>query len=237
MTIPSSGLTFDERIAVSQDNAARLFDEIADCRHEYPWPKLDEQLDGDLDAVFHIVGYGSLLNPDSARRTITNTPAEGHLPVLAYGAKRVFNYTMPDIIFDQYQVRPTANQRAALNTDYYGDISGVLTGRLLEIRLNELPALREREKGYHLDPVVYVPWNAPEEIPKIAYVFRADESAFEGKVYVDDTLLPYPPYAALCREGAGMVDPDFEDAFLDTSWLADRVTTLRSWLRGTEPKA
>ena len=50
---------------------------------DYPWNGLEEEVAKMPEGKLLLVGYGSLLNRDSAARTIKDTPAEGHPPVLA----------------------------------------------------------------------------------------------------------------------------------------------------------
>src|SRR6266436_8259748 len=54
----------------------------------YPWEGLETEIGSSRKNKLYLVGYGSLLNPMSAARTIANTPLMGHPPVLALGAKR-----------------------------------------------------------------------------------------------------------------------------------------------------
>jgi len=158
-------------------------------------------------------------------------PPEGHPAVFAFGARRVFNYPIPDSVFERYQIPPVGNQRAALNVDYHGTADAVITGRLLELSAKDLPELRAREKGYHLEPVLFFRWEDYGNCePEIAFVFCADKNGYLGVCYADDTLLPYPPYVEICQKGAADGGADFHEAFLETSWLADRTTTLGQWL-------
>jgi len=227
MTAP----TFEERVNATRPRAAELLATIQAQRYVYPWEKLDEQFAANLGFKLQLVGYGSLLNAESARRSFPDTPLEGHPAVFAFGARRVFNYPVPDSVSDRYGGAPVDNQRAALNVDYLGTPDALLTGRLLELSASDLPNLRSREKGYHLEPVVYFHWDAYERRdPQIAHVLRADKGGYGGVCYADDTLLPYPPYVDICHQGAKAGDVEFENAFLETSWLADRITTLKQWL-------
>jgi hypothetical protein len=57
----------------------------------YPWPELEEAVAKNPGHTLLLVGYGSLLNRDSAARTIKVTPISDNPPVLALGARRVFN--------------------------------------------------------------------------------------------------------------------------------------------------
>jgi len=203
-------------------------------RFQYPWNSLEETLQDQSQNALYLVGYGSLLNPISAARTITNTPKQGHPPVIAYGAKRVFDYVMPTKVIDRYRLTGIpeypSKQKAALNTHWTGQANDVLNGRLIPLKVDDLDDLRQREAGYDLEPVAVIPWDEPNTVPFLGFVLCATERPWQGTVYVDQTILPYPPYLEVCSEGARLVDKDFEALFLDTCWLADKETPLRQYL-------
>lgn len=201
------------------------------CKHAYPWRELERQA-LDRDGAVAIVGYGSLLNPDSARRTMPDTPTDGHEPVIAVGARRVFDYAMSPAGANRHGPIEHPMQRAALNTVWTRDPQDAITGRLLRVSTADLPALRERERGYHLAGVLYVPWNHPRATPRVGYVLTADAEPVDGVVHTDASLLPHQRYTAICLEGARRVDPAFEHAFIQTTWLGDRVTPLSDYLNG-----
>ncbi|MEM8493989.1 MAG: hypothetical protein AAF663_01220 [Planctomycetota bacterium] len=130
-----------------------------DLRFEYPWNGLEQALESQGHDQLQLVGYGSLLNPTSAARTIADTPPGGHPPVLAFGARRLFDYVMPQFFIDRYQANGAPeyppSYRAALNTRWTGDPADVVSGRLIPLHVGDLDGLREREKGYDrlsLDP-------------------------------------------------------------------------------------
>ena len=190
---------------------------------KYPWEDLEERLYEHAAARIYLVGYGSLLNPESAARSVRNTPSDGHPPVVAVGARRVFNYRMPDGIFERYGVEPGARDRAALNAEPAAE--SVLNGRLIELALADLPNLRVRETAYDLEPVTCLPWNKPNTAPFTAFVLCCKYEFWEGQRYVDNALMPFKPYYRLCRTGAEMVSPAFLNFYLKTCFLADRSTT------------
>lgn len=198
-------------------------------RYLYPWAELEQDI-ASSGSPLRLVGYGSLLNPRSARRTIPSTPPDGHLPVLAFGARRVFNYVMPDSLFARCGEKPPAVERAALNMDWTGVADDYFNGRVIEVPVSDLEALREREQGYHLDPVLWIPWRTEGAPAQVAYVLRADDTPWHGRVVIDDSILPNIPYVNLCREGARLVDELFEELLLTTTWLADRRTRLDGYL-------
>lgn len=108
----------------------------------------------------HLIGYGSLLNPESARVTIPGTPPGGHPPVLAFGARRIFNYVISnEAALRRYGALPVGRERAALNAERTGQVEDIINGRLLDVPLADLDALRQREFGYDLEPVIWRGWD------------------------------------------------------------------------------
>lgn len=196
---------------------------------EYPWNGLEEAVAKTPGNGLLLVGYGSLLNRDSAARTIKDTPREGHPPVLALGARRVFNYVIPEALLKSYGVKFPPRERAALNVDYTRSPADALNGRLLLIAPADLAALREREFGYDLRPVVCVRWGEWEAAPFTAYVLVAAKGTRGGRQVIDNDALPHPLYAGLCRAGAQAVSEAFLQLYLETTFLADRKTNLVAW--------
>lgn len=197
----------------------------------YPWKGLEEEVAKTVERKLLLVGYGSLLNRDSAARTIKDTPREGHPPVLALGARRVFNYVIPDARLKSYGGNFSPRERAALNVDYTRSPEDALNGRLLTVAPTDFAALRDREVGYDLRPVVCVRWGAWNTQPFTAYVLVAAEGARAGRTVIDNDALPHPLYAGICRAGAHAVSQAFLQLYLQTTFLADRKTNLAAWER------
>ena len=158
----------------------------------YPWNGLEEAIAKMPESKLLLVGYGSLLNRDSAARTIKDTPREGHPPVLALGARRIFNYVMPEALLKSYGGNFSPRERAALNVDYTRSPADALNGRLLEVARGDIPSLRKREFGYDLRPVACVRWGQWEALPFTAYVLVATEGRRDGRQVIDDNALPHP---------------------------------------------
>lgn len=222
-------MDFVQKIETAREACGWLLAQSDNMPLPYPWASLEPSI-MDTGRPLLLVGYGSLLNPASAKRTICSTPPVGHPPVIAFGATRVFNYVMPQSVLDRYGDQISPRERAALNAAWTGKSESVLTGRLIDVPASDLPALRERERGYHLCPVAFVPWGDPSSLPTLGHVLVADERPVAGVRHVDNTLLPHPGYTLLCREGARLVDAEFERAFLATSWVASFGGTLEQYL-------
>ena len=196
---------------------------------EYPWNGLEEAVTKLPEEKLLLVGYGSLLNRDSAARTIKDTPGEGHPPVVALGARRVFNYVIPEPLLRSYGTNFPPRERAALNLDYTRSPTDALNGRLLKVAPADIAALRKREFGYDLRPVVCARWGDWEAPPFTAYVLVAVEGTRDGRQVIDNDALPHPLYAGLCRAGAHAVSDAFLRLYQETTFLADRKTSLAQW--------
>jgi hypothetical protein len=196
---------------------------------EYPWKGLEETVAEMPEHKLLLIGYGSLLNRDSAARTIKDTPREGHPPVVALGARRVFNYVIPEALLRSYGGNFPPREKAALNVDYTQSAADALNGRLLAVQPADIAALRQREFGYDLRPVVCARWGEWEAPPFTAYVLVATETTLGGRQVIDNNALPHPLYAGLCRAGAHAVSEAFLQLYLETTFLADRKTRLLEW--------
>lgn len=219
---------------VGPDFAAALARARVSRVYVYPWAELEDELARAGRADLRLIGYGSLVNAGSARRTLSS---EHRIPVLVAGARRLFNYVM-DPIPDRYGPPQRAAARAALNARATYRPDDRLNGVLTHVPLDEIPALRARETGYDLVPVPYVPWAAPTSEPELAYLLEAPEGAARGgRVRTRPDVEPHPAYYAVCRQGAASFGNPFLAFWLDTTFLADGVTTARDWEREALAKA
>jgi hypothetical protein len=112
------------------------------------------------------IAYGSLLNRESATRTFKDMPPEGYPPVLALGARRVFNYNMPKELLEycvqHYGGNFLQREWTALNVDYTRSPANALNGCLVTAAHVDIPKLGTREFGYDLRPAVCVYWGKRE---------------------------------------------------------------------------
>ena len=191
----------------------------------FPWEGLVGHLTAQPEAHLPLVGYGSLLSLASAQRTIRQADTV-RTPCIEIGCRRVFNYRMPDRVLKRYAVPPGSRERAALNVVVTQDPQDVINGVLITVKPADIPALREREFGYDLIPVSYLPWNpVAGEALNSAYVLSAPDAAWCPAYQVTDpTILPQPDYAQLCEDAAGGHSPEFHQMYLETTYLADKQT-------------
>lgn len=136
-----------------------------------------------------IFAYGSLLYPKSALKTIPQTTVDTYRLVVAYGFQRAFNYkaTLSKKISRE-------NDVAMLNL-FQTKSSDIVNGILMWVTHDDLTKLIQREKGYHLRPVILSDWKQGlnPEIPLphfwLAYVFIAPTDSS----YSHPKINPYPP--------------------------------------------
>lgn len=197
---------------------------------DFPWTGLEDHMAKQPGGKLLLVGYGSLLSKESAAETIADAGKQQFPAVVASGAKRVFNYVIPPSVLKELGGMEKPREGAALNVVATGNSSDLVTGRLIEVGVKDLPGLKIREYGYHLRPVACVRWDDPEAKVFTAYVLVAEDPIVKGRRVVDNTLLPNREYVEICLTGAKEVSPQFAEAFLDTSYLGDGRTTVREWL-------
>ncbi len=187
----------------------------------YPWAGLEARLATERRPL-GLVGYGSLMNAASAARTLR--PGAERRPVVAFGARRLFNYAMPDEALARLGGRRGGRARAALNVYPTGDPLDAVNGVYLEVPAEDVPALRARERGYDLRAVACLSWDARGGGPFVGHVLCAPDAPRSGERHTDDTLEPQPEYARLCRDGDASFGEAFESFYLATTFLADRRT-------------
>ncbi len=187
--------------------------------YAYPW----SELTSDRNDTLLLVGYGSLLNSHSARRTLS--VSSWRVPIITYGVRRVFDYIMPVSVRRRYPTPSDDRAYGVLNVYATGKHSDWINGVLTEVAFSELDALREREEGYDLVSVAYSRYPAGDALPSIAYILACPP----GDRRTDPSLLPNPGYLKLCLEGARTISDDFATHFLESTYLADKETLLRNW--------
>lgn len=201
-------------------------------RYAYPWNELDDDRTHNDAGQLALVGYGSLMNSESSARTIRRASDCHGIPVIAFGVQRVYNYRMPKRVDERYGAPADPLARAALNVYRTDQFSDQINGILVQIELGDVPALREREIAYDLEPVVCVAWGEPRSTPFLAYILACPDTLWMGEQYTDDRLTPHLVYDQLCRAGAQAVSEEFVRFFLNTTLLSDRRTPLARWMSG-----
>lgn len=191
-----------------------------------------------------IIGFGSLLSEASARRT---TPRlTNYRLVTVTGYRRIFNKA--GIVFiSRFGASRDDRAIASCATRYDGSTRIVCCA--FDIPASVFPALDEREHRYHWTEVDFTDVSGPAGRGRMctestddayrckcgtveAYERRVGQF-YRGRIWRDD-LLPFPMYLDFCLDAARTHGPAVVDNFLDTSYLADGVTTIRAYLAGRE---
>lgn len=182
--------------------------------YAYPWTDLEGEMRRDSSRIL-LVGYGSLLHADSARRNLDAESVRHSCPVIVMGVRRVFEYVIPAGRMGQ---GPPA---VALNVRYTGNATDTLNGRLFRISADELAGLREREFGYDLVQVQCLEWFGSEARPFNAWLLACPGGMRDGKELLNPSLQPHRTYLQLCRDGAASISSDFAEMFEQTTFLGD----------------
>lgn len=182
-----------------------------------------------------LFSYGSLLNKESAARTLSEEALATHRPAIAFGIKRIFDRHVPTTKRWGPIERP--NDTAMLNVHRTKEFSQITNGVIIEVDSKDLKNLITREEGYDLIPVIVTDWNNTEEKTptlSIAYTFRASEEAREGIYYTHRRINPVPGYALASKAGAAQYGKDFLKLWSTSTFLADKVTPFTAWEKNSE---
>jgi hypothetical protein len=196
--------------------------------YRYPWDTLEEDLKDRHISEITVIGYGSLVNSASVALTLSEQSLATCQPVIAFGARRLFNYNMP-LDLDRYAppIHPLA--RAALNVRLTGNVDDVVNGIAMKLSPADISKMREREVEYDLVPVVCHRWNELEKPPFLAHILCCFDEFRDGKRHTNDKIEPHRQYYSLCRKGASEFGEEFLRLWLATTYLADAVTPVAQW--------
>lgn len=182
---------------------------------DYPWPGLEEHLAQNHEGCLPVFVYGSLLNAESARRSMPGWRGEDCVPASAFGVVRIFDYPLTPDAIERYGPGPSPRHTAALGVRVTGDPNDRVSGLVYSLAPDDLAGFRQRETGYRLVEVATAPWSeSPVDPDGVAFVLEYDGPS-------DRDLLPHPAYLDVCREGAASYGEAFRDDFDRTTRLAD----------------
>lgn len=156
---------------------------------------------------YYVIGYGSLVNERSRRRTIPNIKEESFVKVKGYS--RLFNVGV--------------GQGTVLNV--MKNENGWLNAVLVKIPYTEVAALRRREIQY--DEVV-----VPKEYISFPYGGHKIELEHDPIIYVSKSNIKSDPkfdYVQACIYGTSRVSNRFAEEFIGSTFLHDG-TRLRKYL-------
>lgn len=205
-----------------------MADTAKEPTYRYPWDTLEEDLEDRRISEITVIGYGSLVNIASIALTLSEQSLATCQPVIAFGARRLFNYDMP-LDLDRYAppVHPLA--RAALNVHLTGKVDDVVNGIAIKLASADISAMRGREVGYDLVPIACLQWYKLEKPPFPAHILCCFDEFREGKRHTNDKIEPHRQYYSLCRKGASEFGEEFLRLWLATTYLADAVTPVAQW--------
>ena len=207
--------TFDEAIG-----SLPLGDpwEVAE-EHFYPWNTID--IVPDSPVRLPLVGYGSLMNLRSARRTLSEQSVSSARPVLVMGVRRVYEYVMSPRGRKIYGEQGAEGRFGVLNARASEDSNDWFNGIQYQLNAADIMALAERESAYDLLPAWTIPWNAKNSAPQIGYFLSCRTESHAGRQLLDSQLLPHPNYHAICEDGCRDVSSDFLAAFRRSTWVQE----------------
>lgn len=189
-----------------------------------------------------VLGYGSLLSERSARDSIRGL--QNYRLVRVPGYKRVFNKVGIYFIY-AYGVSPDDTRIASCATrpDPDHDIYAVA----FECSEDEFMVLFEREYKLRWVGADYIEANGTtararmcaedtDENFRLNKCIRDDDyhrrvgQHYSGKIWRDD-VLPFPTYLRHCLDAAASHGAHVLDNFLDSSFLADGTTSIRTYIQ------
>lgn len=191
--------------------------------------------------MISVVGYGSLLCEQSARETMPNL--QNHRLVQVPGYKRIFN-KVGTVFFSRYGVANDSLEVAACATDVAPE--SIICCAQFEVSEADFLELYEREHRYRWVEVQTIDkdgitstarmcthWNDLDYrlnrcITDSEYQHRVGQF-YSGTIWRDD-ILPFPRYLAFCLQAAERAGADVLANFMDTSFLADGITSIRQYL-------
>jgi hypothetical protein len=184
--------------------------------HLYPWHTL-----GYGDLPIKIVGYGSLMNYESARRTFHYVSRSERDPVYVFGCKRYYNRLMSAAGLARMGSNVTPIERGVLNAFVTYNPAHYFNGVSFTLHPEDFVRFREREYAYDLLPVLTVPWYEPEEEPEIAYVLSCRNKFYNGNKMLSSYIVPNPDYHAVCEDGCREVSDEFLNCFYESTWVSN----------------
>lgn len=185
--------------------------------YHYPW-SIDDLFDSPGKRL-PLIGYGSLMNLASARRSLNAQCLASAKPVIVLGARRVYEYVMSPKGRGVYGDSVAHDQFGVLNAQSTGDRSDWFNGVMFQVGADDIPALLSRESAYDLMPAWTLSWNEASPQPYIAYFLSCRRTSYAGRQLIDSQILPHPHYHAICEEGCQAISKDFLHAFRTTTWV------------------
>jgi len=179
--------------------------------------------------------YGSLLNKESALRSMKAEVYEARVPSVTFGFKRIFNRDVDVTDSPRYVTPQDKNERGMLNLFSTNNNADIVNGFVFDLNLAGIGAMCAREVGYDLVPCVVMPWDnyktgdVKDAQLQVVYTFLAPSEERVGIYPVRDDITPIKEYFDLVKHGAAQYGQDFLDHWYATTVLADGQTTATQW--------
>lgn len=199
--------------------------------------------------MISVAGYGSLLSEASARETVPGL--QNFRLVKVSGYRRVFN-KVGIVFISRHGADADSLQIASCSTQ--ADSESSIICSQFECSEDEFLELYEREHRFRWIEVSteLLASATGSELPSLARMcsgfsdtdYRLNKCItpaeyhrrvgqyYQGELWRTD-ILPFPRYLFFCLQAAATQSKEVVDNFLDTSYLADGVTTVREYVSST----
>lgn len=233
---PDEGFIDSDLPEDSSDSYDDLSESLSDLPvYQYPYEHLPSQLETEGKESVKLFVYGSLMDFKSAKLTLSESTLKTRKLAKAYGVKTIYNRSVPYIFTPHWGEPENPYAIAMLNTIVTGHSAEIAVGVLLDIPLDEIPALLSREVGYDLKPVVVEDWVQPLTEKKVNisvvhgmgnYRVAYTLSSPTPSQYTAARLLPREGYYQRVMEAARSNGHLFFQQWLNNTYLADGITTV-----------
>ncbi|RTE64968.1 gamma-glutamylcyclotransferase [Amphritea opalescens] len=196
--------------------------------------------------MISVVGYGSLLSERSALQTVPTL--QNFRLVRVPGYRRIFN-KVGIVFLSRYGADPESLELASCSTEAATD--SIICSQF-ECPVDDFAELYEREHRFRWVEVDTLPLGGTGDqtlltkgrmctgyndsdyrlnkcITPEDYELRVGRF-YAGRLWRDD-IRPFPRYLAFCLQAAESQGAKVLDNFLDSSYLADGVTSIRAYLQ------
>ncbi len=216
--------------SLSAESLAKSKEALLKCQvYRYPYSDLPLQLKKQGQESILIFTFGSLLDNNSAAKTFSKEAIDTRYLAVAVGTRRSFNRDIPLLPHYKWGMPRCPEARGMLNLITTGSDHDVTNGILMEVPIKDIPAMRKRECGYDLVPIIVAQWHdyLVSESPDftIAYTFHAPDNTS----YTSDDIYPRPGYYEFARDAAKRQGPLFYEMWITSTFLSDKKTPITVW--------
>jgi len=196
------------------------------------WDALEKKLSQQKCKTFYLFGFGSLINANNS----LNAPCQPNIniPGIVFGVRRIYNMThpQPEESCIGMPTQGHEDEELRLDTHVTGNIDDYANGILLsfDIGTPQYRHLKDRERKYRLIPIKVVDYRSLWSSSRLydAYILCGKE------IPLEQTKNPHTLYNSIVIEGAQRIEhqgnPGFLSLLLDTTYLPDQATRLRTWI-------